>query len=219
VAVGRSIVFGIILALLASVVVLIVWHVALWDAVRDPITALKHVYWLRTKGERTGISQVLLTFLGFSFVSPEYSWLMLPEGINMRDFREYVFRSTGAMAMPLWLTFWTVGAVAALVHRRYRWLALGVAGALVFDVLLHLDFQFRGSLYLYCAHSHLPAFILGAGLAPWVAGTHVARAIYVTVVLVLAVLVGINNLSVASEFVTSFDIVNVRCAAPCAGVQ
>lgn len=217
-ALGRSIAFGIVLALLAGLVVLIVWHADLWTAAHDPILSLKHIYWLRTKGERTGIGQVLLTFFGFSFVSPDYSWLMLPEGINMRDFRDYAFHSTGAVAMPFWLAFWTVGTVAGFAHRQYRWLAAGVAGVLAFNVLLHLDYQFRGSLYLYCAHSHLPAFILGAGLAPWVAGTRLPRRIYIAVVLLLAVLVGIDNLTVASAFVTDFDTVNIpNCPPPCAG--
>ncbi len=218
-ALRRSIAFGFILALLAGLVMVIVWHDDLWIAAQDPILALKHIYWLRTKGERTGIGQVLLTFFGFSFVSPDYSWITLPEGTNMRDFRDYAFHSTGAVAMPFWLAFWAVGTIAAFVHRQYRWLAAGVAGVLVFNVLLHIDYQFRGSLYIYCAHAHLPAFILGAGLAPWVAGTRLPRGIYVAVVLLLAVLVGIDNLSTAWGFVTDFDTVNIpNCPPPCTGV-
>ena len=216
-ALSGSIRFAIVLALLAGLAVLAVWHAELWSAAQDPVLALKHIYWLRTKGERTGLGQVLLTFFGFSFVSPEYSWLTLPEGITMRDFRDYAFHGTGAVAMPLWLGFWTAGAIAAFAHRQYRWLAAGVAGVLAFNVLLHLDYQFRGSLYLYCAHSHLPAFILGAGLAPWVADRRLARAAYIGVVLLLAGLVGSDNLSTAAAFVADFDSVNLPCAAPCSG--
>jgi hypothetical protein len=212
----RTIAFGIVIGLLAIIPVLAIYPADLWQAAHDPIHALKETYWyLRSRGERTGIGKVLLTFFGFAAVSPNYSWLTLPNGNILRDFREYAFRSTGAVAMPLWLAFLATGTVAGLAHRRYRWLAFGAVGTMIFNIVLHMDFQFRGSLYLYTAHGNLCVFILAAGLAPWVAGFRRGRGIYIAAVLALAILVGIDNLVTAADFVTDFDVVNVPCAAPC----
>jgi hypothetical protein len=42
------------------------------------------------------------------------------------------------------------------------------------------------------------------------------RIAYIGVVVALACLVGANNLSGATGFVTDFDLVNTPCPAPCA---
>lgn len=215
-AIRRGLAFGIVLLLLAVPLILAVWWRELLEAAADPIRALKTVYWLRTHGERTGIGPVLFTFFGLTAVSPDYTWMMLPEGINMRDFREYRFISTGALAMPLWLAFLATGTIAGLANRNYRWLAFGALLSMVFNVALHMDFQYRGSLYLYAAHGNLAVFILAAGLAPWAAASRL-RLAYLACVLLLTVLVGIDNLTIAADFVADFDVVNVPCPAPCAG--
>jgi hypothetical protein len=137
---------------------------------------------------------VLITFFGFSFVSPQYSWLLLPEGINMRDFRAWSFDSIGAIAAPLWLTFWVVGAVAALTHRQYRLVATGMAVALAMHFLI---------------------FALGAGLAPWLSVRSLAGKVYAGAVVLLALMIAANNLPIARNFVTDFDAVSLSCAPPC----
>ena len=215
-AIRRCIVFGIILAIPILILLVAIWHDTLREALKDPILAIKHLWWQQTKGPRTGAGQVPLTFFTFSFVSPNYSWLMLPEGINMRDFREYSFPFPGQIAAPLWLAFCAVGTVAGFGHHRYRIIASGIAVALVCNLLFHLDFQFRGSLYLYAAHMHFLIFALSAGLAPWLTAANTSGKAYIAVVLLLAVLVGADNLPVAHAFVTDFDNVTVSCAPPCA---
>ena len=110
-------------------------------------------------------------------MSPEYDFLHLPEGIDMRDFRAWRFSPIGAVAMPVWLVFLGAGTVGALTHRRTRWLAGGMATALLLNILFHLDFQFRGSLYIYASHTHFLVFALSAGLAPWVRDRPVALAL------------------------------------------
>ncbi len=215
-AVRRCILFGLILLVLIVILAVAVWHNVLREELKDPLLALKHVFWLQTKGPRTGPGEVLLTFFTFSFVSPNFSWLMLPEGVNMRDFREYAFPLAGQIAAPLWLAFCATGTAAALLHPRYRIVAGGLAAALVFNLLFHLDFQFRGSLYLYAAHMHFLIFGLAAGLAPWLSAKRWPGRAYIGVVLVLAVLVGADNIPIASAFVADFDQVHLSCPAPCA---
>ncbi len=215
-AIRRCFLFGILLTIPIGILAVAVWHNPLREELKDPVLALKHVLWLSTKGPRTSAGEVLLTFFTLSFVSPFYSWLMLPEGINMRDFRDYAFPLAGQIAAPLWLAFCACGTVAGLCHRRYRIIASGLAAALVFNLLFHLNFQFRGSIYIYAAHMHFLIFALGAGLAPWLSAARMSGKAYIAVVLLLAVLVGADNLPIASAFVTDFDDVHLSCPAPCA---
>src|SRR3954470_17709959 len=117
----------------------------------------------------------------------------------------------GWIAAPLWLLFWAVGAVAALMHRQYRLIAGAIAVALCFNLLFHLKFQFRGSLYLYAAHMHFLVFALGAGLAPWLTIRSAAGKTYAGAVLALALLLAVNNLPIALSFASDFDTVQMSC--------
>lgn len=201
-------VFGLVCSVLAAILVVAVWHAELWWAAHDPILAIKHLYWMQPRGPKTGVGQILLTFFGFSFVSPGYSWIRLADNLPlMRDFRSYSFLPAGRIAMPLWFCFWIVGAIAAACHPRYRWPALGLIIGIIFNVLLNKNFQDRGSLYLYSAHTHFPIFALSAGLALFLGPSVKLRGAYVAAVLVLAVLVGIDNLSMLAQFSTAFDSV------------
>ena len=214
-AIRRCVIFGVILAIACVILAVAVWYNVLREELKDPILAFKHVWWMQTKGPGTGPGEVLLTFFTFSFVSPFYSNLMLPEGINMRDFRDYAFPLAGQIGAPLWLTFCAIGTLSGLSHPRYRVIASGLAVALAFNLVFHLDFQFRGSLYLYAAHMHFLIFALSAGLAPWLSVTTIAGKAYIAVVLLLAILIGADNLPIAIDFVTDFDTVHLNCVAPC----
>jgi hypothetical protein len=214
-AVRRAIVFGLVLTVILIVLSIAVWHQELRTLLADPVLALKQIYWLRTKGERTGALGVVRTFLAYSFVSPEYDFLHLPEGIDMRDFRGWRFSPVGAVAIWVWLAFLATGAVGALTHPRTRWLAAGMATALVLNILFHLDFQFRGSLYIYASHMHFLVFALACGLAPWVREMRVVRWGYVGVVLVVAGLIAADNLPIVDTFTRTFDHVVIDCPAPC----
>jgi MFS family permease len=209
--------FALLLGAVGGLLAIAVWREHLWAAVLDPVSSLKEIWWLQTKGESTGLFKVLQTFFGYSFVTPHFSWLMLPEGINMRDFRDWSFSPVGSIAAPMWLLFWGAGALAASRQPSYRWIALGLAASTIFNVLFHLNFQFRGSIFIYAAHLHFAIFALGAGLAPWMASRPMRmRIAYIGVVVALACLVGANNLSGVTGFVTDFDLVNTPCPAPCA---
>lgn len=205
-ALRQVILFGIALAAIAAALSIAVWFSELRILLADPVQAIKEVYWLQTKGERTGPVPVLLTFLGYSFVSPSFDVVPLPEGIDMLDFRSWRFGTAGAIAMPLWLAFLATGTIGAIAHPRTRWLALGLLAALLFNIAFHLDFQFRGSLYLYAAHTHVLVFLLATGLAPWVRDRPAARWAYIAFVLALAALTAATNLPIADDFTRRFDI-------------
>lgn len=214
-AVRRIIRFGFMFGILFLLLVAVVWHTELWKAAQNPLDAARKVWWLQTKGAKTGLLKVLETFLGFSFVAPNYTFVLLPETTNMRDFRDWSFTSGGFGAMALWLLFLLVGTVCSFLNREYRTLAAGLVVALIFNILLHLTFQFRGSVFLYAAHAHFLVFALGSGTAVLVANRPRLRILYVSVLILTTALVAINNIPVAAEFSAGFDKPNTACKAPC----
>jgi hypothetical protein len=214
-AVKRAIVFGLVSGVIVVVLAVAVWHQELAVVLADPVLALKQVYWLRTKGERTGAFQVVRTFLAYSFVSPDYDIVRLPEGIAMRDFRGWRFSGVGTVAVWLWLAFMASGVAGWFANPRQRWLFAGIATALLLNIFFHFDFQFRGSLYIYASHMHFLVFALACGWAPLVRRAGVWRWLHGGAVLALAVLIGVNNLPIADAFTRAFDTVTMDCPAPC----
>ena len=207
--------FGSILAAWFSVLCMIVWHEAIWKAVQNPLETARQIWWLQTQGPRTDAIAVFKTFLAFSFVAPNYTFITLPESTHMRDFRDWSFTATGAATVAIWLIFAGWGAVCALCNRRYRPIAIGIVLALVFNLLFHCRFQFRGSIYLYAGHVYFLVFALAAGSALVVRGNGVMRLAYLALVTLLVALFGLNNVPMAEEFVTAFDRPDTLCPAPC----
>lgn len=214
-AVRPMLVFGATLTALLAVLTAVVWYDVVLAALADPLGVVKSVYWQRTSGERVGVLDTALRLLGYTVVSPAYTVVPIEGGIRMLDFRTPSFSPLSAVAMLLWHLFWLAGAVAAFANRRTRWLAVGLAATLAVNFVFHLDFQFRGSLYLYSPHTHFLVFALGAGLATMLRPGSVAQRIYLAVALVLVVLVGSVTLDRAGQLATSFDDVAVQCDAPC----
>jgi hypothetical protein len=101
------------------------------------------------------------------------------------------------------------------MNRSYRAIAFGIMLALLFNILFHTQFQYRGSIFIYAAHTHFLIFALGAGAAPMVAGLRRARVAYISAVLVLTSLIAVNNFPMLMEFTTAFDKPDTTCPAPC----
>jgi hypothetical protein len=216
-AIRRMIAFGAAFAVLFAACAVLLWWRPILEALQDPLGTARAIWWLRTQGEKTGALEVVRTFLVFSVVSPEFTVVPLPEGTRMLDFREWRFAMLGHVAAWMWLAFLTTGIAGGLLHAGYRSIALPLAAALAANIVFHLDYQFRGSLYIYAAHSHFLVFALAAGLAPWVGPSRPRlRLAYVGAVLGLALLVGATNLLAAADFSTRFDVPDTPCPAPCA---
>ena len=86
---------------------------------------------------------------------------------------------------------------------------MGLAATLAMNVIFHTEFQYRGSIYLYAAHTHFLVFALGAGLAP------ALERGYLGAVIVFILLVGSVTVERTRVFVSGFDAVKVDCPAPC----
>ena len=124
----------------------------------------------------------------------------------MLDFRSFLYTSTEQLACLAWLVFALLGTLMGLRHASYRTLAAALLVVVALNLALHLDYQFRGSLYIYAAHLHFPVFALGMGAAPWVSVQRLpVRAAYVAVLLALAAMAMLVNTQRASAFVVTFD--------------
>ena len=207
--------YGAIVGGVCVVVTAIVWFDELRAFLADPVAVAKEVYWQRTKGDRVGLFDTVLRLVGYTVVPPEFVTYRLPEGIDMWDFRTPLFAPLAAVASIAWHLFWLVGAIAALLRPATRWLAAGLATMLLVNIVFHLDFQYRGSVYLYAAHTHFLVFALGAGLAPALRPGSLAARTYLGAVLALVVLVGATTFDRAGTLAAAFDTVKVDCAAPC----
>lgn len=216
-AIVRTSIFGILVGLAVAIPLMILYRSDIFAALADPILTLKKFFWLRGHGYRVGPEQLALTFFGYSFVSPNFSWLRIPPDINMRDFRAFSFPVIGLLAIAGWLVFWITGAVAMAATPRMRTLAIGLALGVLFNFALNMHFQFRGSVYIYAAHFHFMIFALGTGLAVRIANESAGiRRAYIASVLILTALVSANNFpQVVTHFVGDFDVPITACPAPC----
>lgn len=207
--------FGLLAGAIALGLTALVWADHLPALLADPLAVAREAYWQRTKGERAGLADTVLRLVGYAVVAPRFATLELPEGITMLAFRAPDFTLRSWTATGLWHGFWLVGLAAMLAQRRLRWLAGGLVAVLVFNILFHLDFQFRGSLFLYSAHVNLALFLLGCGAAPLLRPGSVAARAYLAVVVGLVGMVGMVSLDRAATMAVSFDAVRALCPAPC----
>jgi hypothetical protein len=208
--------YGLAVALLCAALTALVWIDVLAAFLSDPLAMAKEVYWQRTKGFREGVAETVLRLVGYAVVSPGFTEVRLEaDGITMLDFRDPAFGPAALAAFIAWHIFWLAGAVAAVMHRPTRWLALGLWAALLANIVFHLDFQFRGSVYIYAAHTHFLVFALGAGLAPMLHPGSTAARLYLASVLALLVLVAPVTLERARALATGFDDLRTTCTAPC----
>ncbi len=202
----RTILFGVFAGLALFVLLAILQPMDLWNLITRPVQTAKEIYWLRTKGDISGPSELLLTFFGYSFFSPDFVKVEIGADVFMSDFRTFSYAPVERLFVVAWWVFAVSGAIIGFMHPQFRRVAMPLALIILLNLLFHLDYQYRGSLYLYAAHLHFPIFALAMGAAPWVDSQNVRiRLAYVTVLLTLAVAALAINVQRASDFVVMFD--------------
>lgn len=202
----QTFMFGLYAGLALMLVLAILQPQELLSVFSRPVQTAKEVYWLRTKGAATGISELLLTYFGYSFVSPAFAQVALSPDITMLDFRTFAYTRAEQLVIFGWWAFAAFGCVMGFKHPRFRYVAAPLLVVVVLNLLFHLDYQFRGSLYLYAAHLHFPIFALAMGAAPWAAGQQRSvGVVYAVMLLALAASVLAINVQRATVFVTLFD--------------
>lgn len=204
----RTVLFGLAAGLGLLVTLAVIQPHELWNMATRPVQTVKEVYWLRTKGANSGMVDLFLTFFGYSFFSPAFAKVALSSDVVMVDFRTFAYTSLEQMAVFAWWAFALVGVSWGIKSKvtNYRLVVVPLLVVIALNVLLHLDYQFRGSLYIYAAHLHFAVFALAMGAAPWVSLQRWrVRLVYVGVLLALTAAALLINMQRASEFVVMFD--------------
>ena len=112
------------------------------------------------RGEPASLLMVVVTFVLYSFVAPAMTVIALPapDLHAMLDFRAFQFSPAGWVALALWTVAMAVGSRLAWRDAALRRL-LVVAGVwLLMNITLHAYWQYRGSIYLYGAHTSFTLF-------------------------------------------------------------
>ena len=177
----------------------------LWPVkgVDSPLGAIKQVYWSATSAENTSARQpvgdVAWTFGATSFVAPVLA--RYPSGVASNpylwDLRGQNYGLVGWVAVLGWLGLLFLGVVAAAKDQELRpiWsiALLWVAG----NIGLHSYWQFRDSVFLYAAHSHITFFLLALAGTRWAQTKRPYGAlVYSTLASLLTLLVALNNLPI-----------------------
>lgn len=148
------------------------------------------------RAEPATLARVATTYLIYDVVAPVMVFIDLPppESHPMADFRLYRFGLSGTLAAPLWCAALAFGSCAVWRARQHRRLLLLALLWLLFNVLLHGYWQYRGSIYIYGAHTSFVLYLLAVlGYSGAVQGRR-AWAVRAGA-LALTVLVAINNLA------------------------
>ena len=135
-------------------------------------SAPKAVWWIVNinRGEPASLLMVLCTFFLYSFVAPAFTVIDLPapDGHPMLDFRAFHFNAVGGVALALWAVAFVLSVALAWRERGFRRLLIVVAIWMLINVILHWYWQYRGSIYLYGAHTSFALFavlVMGYGAA------------------------------------------------------
>lgn len=216
-AIRRTAVFGACVALLLAPPLLVVWHAVVWQVLSDPVHFMKAAWWLQTFGEKAGLRPILMTFVEYVTVAPDYVWVPIVDGWDMRDFRAPLYSPIGLAAVAGWSLLLVSGIVCGLRDRGMRWLTIGLLVAFAFNVLLHTRFQFRLSLFIYTSHVLILVFALAAGVARVASRRTGTATVMGMATLLLFLLVGTNNLPVAVAFAHDFRSPVIPAPQDCAG--
>jgi hypothetical protein len=207
--VGAAVVAGV------AAILVVLQPADFWAVLTRPLQTAKDIYWLRTKGDGVGLAQLLSTFLLFAFFAPEFDRVPLAENIFMLDFRSASYAPVVLLMGALWLVFWLANLVVGLRQRPQRWLVAGLAGTVVLNLLFHLDYQFRGSVFIYASHLHFPIFALGLAAGPWVRTRGGAvRAGYAAVLLALALTAAYASGERVLELISIMQRIELPAEAP-----
>ncbi len=181
--------------------------------------APKEVWWIINinRGEPAGLARVIAALVPYSFVAPEFTLVDLKQdGHPMLDFREFRFGIAGAAALALWFAAMTAGVLFAWRDDALRRVLAIVCCWTLLNVLLHWYWQYRGSIYLYGAHTSFPLFaLLVIGYAG--AMRRFAPVLVRAMAMLMLSLAAFNNIGLYTEmieFVVAQPAVQLQPGAP-----
>ncbi len=125
------------------------------EILSDPIAVIKRALWAVARpGEKEGFISIFNTFFIHTFVAPFHSVVEIETDIFMADFRNGSFRWLGyVLIFPLlMLYFLAFKNKSPLLFVSVSWLMI--------TMLFHIEYQDRGSLFLYTGHTVLACSII-----------------------------------------------------------
>lgn len=131
----------------------------------DASAVPKQVWWtinINRGLEPAGLARVAATFLCYGLVAPAITFVYLPEpdAHTMLDFRAFRYGVSGGVALAGWLLAVLGSICFAARDPAFRRMLAIVVVWLIANIALHWYWQFRGSVYLYGAHTAFPLFAL-----------------------------------------------------------
>lgn len=190
----------------------IIWWEWIANFLANPVMTLKKIWWEQTFGEKVGITQLLKTYAIYSFFAPDFTTIPLPEGTLMLDFRDWRMSTLGNLGALAWSCIIMFGLGSAFLHRDK--IAISMIIAISLNLIFHLFYQYRGSVFIYSGHLHF--LVLGVSLSFLGKLNSKSSKNFVTALLtVTAMAMMVNNASVLHDFAEKFSPANTSCPAPC----
>ena len=151
--------------LLKCTILFLVFFVAIYyeiliALILDPVGVLKSVLWAVARpGEKLGIESILEVFFLTSFIAPPPTLLNIGDDMIMLDYRSYDYSSYNVFTVAFLISVFLL-ALKSEISYIY---SLSLLWFLT-NVLFHVVYQDRGSLFLYTGHIFplVALFILNA---------------------------------------------------------
>ncbi len=125
------------------------------EILSDPIGVIRRTLWAVARpGEKEGFISIFNTFVIYTFVAPLHSVIEIEKDIFMADFRNGSFLWLGyVLILPLLMLYLlAVKNKSPLLFVSFSWLMI--------TMLFHIEYQDRGSLFLYTGHTLLACSII-----------------------------------------------------------
>ncbi len=131
------------------------YYQSILEMLSNPIDVLKRALWAVARpGEKEGIVSIMGTFLVHTFIAPFHSIIEIEKDIYMADFRNGGFHPFAYIViLPL------IASYLLAFKNRGNLLFVSVSW-LIITMLFHVEYQDRGSLFLYTGHTMLASSIL-----------------------------------------------------------
>lgn len=141
---------------LCFVVFCLCYYQSLIDILSDPVKVIKRTLWAvaRPGEEKEGIISIMGTFLIHTFIAPFHSIVEIEKDVYMADFR------SGGFHIIAYASILALSVLYLFAFKTRGHLLFVAIAWLVITMLFHIEYQDRGSLFLYTGHTMLASSIV-----------------------------------------------------------
>ncbi len=131
------------------------YYQSIIEMLSNPMDVLKRALWAVARpGEKEGIVSIMSTFFVHTFIAPFHSIIEIEKDVYMADFR------SGGFHPIAYITIFPLIASYLLAFKSRGDLLFVSVSWLIITVLFHVEYQDRGSLFLYTGHTMLASSII-----------------------------------------------------------